>query len=232
MDNKEKIQEAFFELEDNQYPPALIENPPFHTILEIKEFLNRLSKANIHKYIVDFGAGSGRLTIPLLKNNFRVLAIDVSNKSLRRLQKIAKKSSVLLDTSISLPIDRKFQTVVGADILHHIDLDKYLPKIYSSLEKGGRVIFSEPCAFNLAWYIYLPLASSWGLESGILNCSYYNLKHVFEKQGFRNVTISGLGFFPRPFFNWSKSLCKLNDWIGNLPILKLFAYRYIIEATK
>jgi hypothetical protein len=43
--------------------------------------------------------------------------------------------------------------------------------------------------------------------------------------------VSGLGRRPRPFFNWSKALSALNDALGNLPLIKLFAYRYIIEAS-
>jgi hypothetical protein len=48
--------------------------------------------------------------------------------------------------------------------------------------------------------------------------------------------VSGLGLLPRPFFNWSKALSALNDALlnealGSLPLIKLFAYRYIIEAS-
>lgn len=226
-------QSIFFNRKDNQYPIDLILNPPLHTMLEINAIMERIVGLSSMDYVVDFGAGSGRITIPLLKNNFSVYAIDVSRQSLENLRKTAKKLLLRsLKTTTFLPNDRKFKAIVGADILHHVELDKYLQKIFNSLEKGGRVIFSEPCAFNLAWYIYLPIASDWKLERGLLNCTYSNLKNKFEDYGFKNVTISGLGLFPRPFFNWSKKLCKLNDWLGDLPILKLFAYRYIIEATK
>jgi len=226
-------QSTFFDRKEHQYSTDLILNPPLHTTLEINAIINKIVGLNSMDYVVDFGAGSGRITIPLLKNNFYVYAIDVSKRSLENLRKTAKKLLLhSLETATSLPRNRKFKALVGADILHHIELNKYLPKIFNSLEKGGKVIFSEPCAFNLAWYIYLPIASNWKLERGLINCTYSNLKNTFEKHGFKNVTISGLGLLPRPFFNWSKKLCKLNDWLGNLPILKLFSYRYIIEATK
>lgn len=226
-------QSKFFDKSRHQYALELILNPPLHAVLEVNEIMKRIVGLNSMDYIVDFGAGSGRLTIPLLKNNFSVYAIDVSERSLKNLRETAKKLLLhSLRITTSLPRNRKFKAIVGTDILHHVEIDKYLPKIFNSVEKGGKVIFSEPCAFNLAWYIYLPIASDWGLEKGLLHCTYLNLKNKFEQYGFKNVTISGLGLFPRPFFNWSKKLCEFNDWLGNLPGIKFFAYRYIIETTK
>lgn len=226
-------QSTFFDRKEHQYSADLIFNPPLHTILEVNVIINKIVGLNSMDSVVDFGAGSGRITISLLKKNFSVYAIDVSKQSLINLKETARKLSLhSLETAASLPRNRKFKTLVGADILHHIELNKYLPKIFNSLEIGGKVIFSEPCAFNLAWYIYLPIASDWRMEKSILNCTYFNLKNTFKKHGFKNVEIIGLGLFPRPFLNWSEKLCKFNDWLGNLPILKLFAYRYIIEAAK
>ncbi len=226
-------QEAFFDCSEHQYNTDLIINPPFHTKNEISIIIERLKRAGIEKNISDFGSGSGRVTIPLLKQNFSVLAVDISTKSLENLKKIAKSLSLKgLETTHNLPKGKKFKAIVGADILHHISIDTYLPMFYESLEEGGRVIFSEPGAFNISWYIYLPLVADWEVERGVMRCSYHRLKTSFEKYGFRNVQVMGLGLFPRPFLNFSKRLCLLNDRIGNLPFLRLFAYRYIVYARK
>jgi hypothetical protein len=65
----------------------------------------------------------------------------------------------------------------------------------------------------------------------VRNCTYFNLRRKFEAHGFRDVRVSGLGRLPRPFVNWSKRLSRLNDALGDLPLVKLFAYRYIVEAV-
>ena len=62
-------------------------------------------------------------------------------------------------------------------------------------------------------------------------CTYLNLRRKLAAHGFGEASVSGLGLLPRPFFNWSKALSALNDALGNLPLIKLFAYRYIIEAS-
>lgn len=228
-----KQQKQFFDVIKNQYAQDLITSPPYHTELEIHALLKDVKKLSKQEIIVDYGAGSGRITVPLLQNNQKVLAVDISDKSLEKIKAMTKKLGLKgLQTSYVLPNKNTAAAIVGADILHHVDLDEELPKLYASLKKGGIISFSEPCAWNLSWHIYLRIASDWEVEKRMLYCSYFNLKNSFQRHGFRNVEIEGLGALPRPFFNWSKPLSRFNDALGNAPLLNLFSYRYIIRATK
>lgn len=229
-----KQQKSFFDNKKNRYDESLIINPPYHTECEIKKILTCLKNIKNSGIVMDFGAGNGRLTIPLLQNKFHVLSVDISGDSLIRLKNLAKKLRLegRLKTARYFPKGNNYTAIVGTDILHHIDMDHYLGLIYRSLKKGGRVIFSEPGACNIAWYIYLPIFISWEVEKGVVNCSIFNLRNKFKKYGFKNIKIKGLGLFPRSLFNFSTRLCSFNDWLGNLPLLRLFAYRYIIDASK
>jgi 2-polyprenyl-3-methyl-5-hydroxy-6-metoxy-1,4-benzoquinol methylase len=228
-----KLQQQFFDKSKHQYAPHFIVKPPLHTTLEIEAITSALKRIPKNAEIMDFGAGSGRITIPLLLKKFSVLAIDVSNTSLKNLQHVADELK-LPKPGIArvIPKDKTFSAITGADILHHVDLDTYLPLFYKSLKKGGIAVFSEPCAFNLAWYAYLPFASSWEVEKGMTQCTYFNLQKKFKKHGFTYIKIRGFGLFPTPLFAWSRKLCRINDALGDLPFCKLFAYRYIIEARK
>jgi 2-polyprenyl-3-methyl-5-hydroxy-6-metoxy-1,4-benzoquinol methylase len=225
-------QEDFFNIEKHQYAQALVVRPPRHTSNEINAILQRLRQHPGIESVADFGAGSGRLTIPLLRQRYSVVAIDVSDKSLGNLRSLAARLSLPPPrTTRHLPPHAKFDAVVGTDILHHVDLDRQLPVLYDALRQGGRLVFSEPGGFNPTWYVYLPLTAPWHIERGVRHCTYRNLKRKLELHGFSDVSISGLGLLPRPVFNWSTRLSTLNDALGNLPVVKLFAYRYIIEAS-
>src|SRR5437867_1595238 len=95
MNRSEKDkQRKFFNFTNNQYDQSLILHPPLHTHLEIQSILKKLQPVRKNRLIVEFGSGSGRITIPLLQNSFSVLAIDVSDASLRNLKKLAKKLSL------------------------------------------------------------------------------------------------------------------------------------------
>lgn len=229
----EKKQEYFFNIEKNQYNIKLLIKPKYHTFLELKNILDRLKGINKRESIIDFGSGTGRVTVFLLQKGYEIYAVDISKKSLDNLKKVATHLKLKKLQIFSLiPKNKKFKVIVGADILHHIDIDIYLPKFFNALTENGRVVFSEPGAFNLSWYLYLSIFHDWSVEKGLVECSYFNLINKFEKYGFKKIKITGLGLLPRPFFNWSKTFCRLNDYLGNLPILKLFAYRYIIEASR
>lgn len=234
MSNKrDRQQKDFFDVTKNQYDINLIYNPPSHTILETEALLAPLHHPGKDITVIDFGAGSGRITIPLLQKGYFVDAVDLSNQSLNNIAAIAKKLKLSkLKTSQSFPPQQKVQAIVGADILHHVVLDDVLPQMYKALEKGGVVSFSEPCAWNPTWHVYLRIASDWEVEKRMIYCSYFNLKKTFESYGFKDVQLRGLGILPRPFFNWSPFINKLHDASGNLPVVKLFAYRYIITARK
>ncbi len=229
----EKKQKNFFNIEKNQYNIKLLIKPKYHTFLELKSILDRLTDINKGESIIDFGSGTGRVTIFLLQKSHKIYAVDISKKSLDSLKKVATHLKLKkLQTFSLIPKNKKFKVIVGADILHHIDIDIYLSKFFDALSENGKVVFSEPGAFNLSWYLYLSIFHDWNVEKGLVECSYFNLINKFEKSGFKKIKITGLGLLPRPFFNWSKTLCRLNDYLGNLPILKLFAYRYIIEASR
>jgi SAM-dependent methyltransferase len=224
-------QEDFFDVEEHQYAQALVERPPLHTANEIGLLIERLRRHPGIESVVDFGAGSGRLTIPLLRQGYSVLAVDVSDKSLENLRNLAARLSLPPPESARrLPRHTKFDAVVGTDILHHVDLDSELPVLHGALRDAGRLAFSEPGGCNPAWYLYLPLTAPWHIEKGVQHCTYRNLRRTLERQGFEDVSIFGLGLLPRPFFNWSARLSRWNDVLGNLPLLRLFAYRYIVEA--
>jgi hypothetical protein len=60
-------QQRYFDVATNQYPQDAIRDPPLHTILEIQSILTRLDGIPPGARVVDFGSGTGRLSIPLAK---------------------------------------------------------------------------------------------------------------------------------------------------------------------
>lgn len=215
------------------YPEEKILNPPRHAKDEIDFILRYLTKDK-NKKIVDFGSGGGRLTIPLLQNGYKVTAIDINKESQEQLLKTAIKigKNQNLQISKEFPKDKKYDYVFGTDILHHINIDKYFKLFNNHLKKEGKIIFSEPNSWNISWWIFIFLFLDWNIEKGIVQINYFNLVKRLELAGFKGIKIIGLFLFPPMLFNKIDWLNNINIFIGNLPILKLFTFRYIITAHR
>jgi 2-polyprenyl-3-methyl-5-hydroxy-6-metoxy-1,4-benzoquinol methylase len=227
----QRNQAQHFDRKDNQYSIEALVNPPIHTQMEIERIVKAVKENKKNNRIADFGAGTGRLTIPLVKAGFNVEAIDISQESLKTLKKITNQLNYRVETAPVLNKSKKYDVIAGCDILHHLDIKNELPSINKRLEREGLAIFSEPGAWNPVWYLYIFAILDWNIEKGILQCTHHNLKSQLRNAGFSNFEIIGLGLFPRSLMK-GKFLCQFNDWLGNLPVLKLFAYRYIIKAIK
>jgi 2-polyprenyl-3-methyl-5-hydroxy-6-metoxy-1,4-benzoquinol methylase len=229
----EAYQREYFDVAEHQYPRAAVVMPARHTEVEGRNVLDRLEVAQAEGPVIDFGAGTGRLSIALARAGYAVLAVDVSDRSLAVLRETAHELRLhAIETASVLPSVGCFAAIVDSDVLHHVDLDVQLPRIYGLLRTGGRAVFSEPGAFNPAWYVYLALFHDLRIERRIVTCNLLQLRRTFERHGFRNVRITGLGLWPRPLFGWGHAACRWHDAMGNWPLLRWFAYRYVIEAEK
>ena len=215
------------------YPEEKILNPPQHARDEIKIILNNLTKDK-NETVVDFGSGGGRLTIPLLKNEYKVTAIDIDEKSRVQLLKTAIKIRKDKNLQIRKTFRKveKYNYILGTDILHHVDIKKYFITFNNHLKKGGKIVFSEPNILNISWSIFISLFLDWKEEKGIFQINYFNIVKQLKLSGFKNIKITGFFLFPPMLFNKINWLNDLNIFLGNLPILKLFAFRYLVEADK
>lgn len=225
-------QQAFFDEPSHRYPIDAAVHPSLSQQLEMEHLQQSLGILSGNR-ILDFGAGSGRVTFWFLKRGYDVTAVDVSPKSLRGLRRVytreRQSSWGTLTTANRLPQEAgAYDAVVGADILHHVDINKYLPLLYRTLKPGGRVAFSEPNAWHLPWYIFLLWQRlPWSIERGILLMSIPKLTTLFRENGFRNVSINGHGLLPT-----SLTRSSINVTLGNLPVLCYGAFRLIVSGQK
>lgn len=103
--------------------------------------------------VIDFGAGDGRVSIPLAKLGFDVLAVEASPSSLARLRANTKKAGVTvrtlksdglnLDTRVKEPVDA---VVCRAVLIHHChaDVQRLVTQMAAVIRRGGFLIADWP----------------------------------------------------------------------------------------
>jgi len=96
----------------------------------------------------------------------------------------------VLTTSTTLPTTPVFDGIVGADILHHVDIHTILPQLKKTVKKNGVLVFSEPNGWNPLWYIYIFLKRlPWSIEKNIRLMNPFFLRSAFYTTGYNHVKI-------------------------------------------
>lgn len=115
------------------------------------------------KKVLDIGCGLGNSSLELLKYQpEHVLGIDISTKFInyaKRYEQADKLHFMLQD--IALPIEGKFDVIFGRSILHHLDYQEVLARLYcKNLNPGGVMLFMEPLGPNLLLRLYWRIAKN------------------------------------------------------------------------
>lgn len=198
MKNNTDDQRLYFENKVHRFNSTYIKTPTTAQTWEYHEIINEIRRIDSNRVkVLDFGCGSGRLTIALLREGIDVHGMDISQNSLDELTSYVLQNRTShwgkLTTSTSLPIN-KFDAIVGADVLHHVDLPQTLSLLYKKLNKSGVMVFSEPNALYPLWYIHYWIRNiPWNIEKGILQCTLRTIRHVCINNGFKNFEIQGFG---------------------------------------
>lgn len=133
--------------------------PEFYDVIyqryfkSVPDFVKLVSDNTPKKgYILDMASGTGEVTIPLLKSNFKILSLDLSKGMLDQLKKkVNQKYKTKLETNVSsitnINFENKFDTVCIRQAINYLNkgyLEKTFKKVNSSLKKDGCFVFNAP----------------------------------------------------------------------------------------
>lgn len=106
---------------------------------------------------VDLGSAMGFFTLPMARmvgDSGRVIAVDIQDKMLEKLQKRAKKKRLdsIIETHLAEDASLQLkQTVDRADfvlafaVIHEVpDQERVFSELHAVLKKGGKLLFAEP----------------------------------------------------------------------------------------
>ena len=113
------------------------------------------------KRVLDIGCGYGGSSIDLLQQQASyVHGIDISERFIASAQSFAQPNRLDFDLhDISQPIKGKYDVIFGRSILHHLDYQEVLSRLYTdNLNPNGIMIFMEPLGSNLLLRMYWQIA--------------------------------------------------------------------------
>ena len=101
------------------------------------------------KEILDFGGGTGLLTLPLAKQAKSVTLVDISEKMLEQARLKAEQQDInniqfLEQDLLGKPLEKEFDLIVVCRVLHHMpDLDATLSLFYQHLKEDGQLLLAD-----------------------------------------------------------------------------------------
>ncbi len=121
-------------------------------------FLNQVKKMlpDREAYVLDYGCGTGRISMILGQEGYRVLAVDPAVDHIQIAHSLNTFPNVefsVLNDDLKIPLER-FDAVVSSSVLEFVpDVDQYIQSIYGVLKVGGVVFVSVPNVYSL-WRVY------------------------------------------------------------------------------
>ena len=103
----------------------------------------------LDKEILDFGGGTGLLTLPLAKQSKSVTLVDISEKMLEQARLKAEQQDIkniqfLEQDLLEKPLEKEFDLIVVCRVLHHMpDLDESLSLFHQHLRENGQLLLAD-----------------------------------------------------------------------------------------
>ena len=189
---------------------------------------------------LEIGCGTGMFTEMFAKSGAKLTAVDIS-------QDLLKKAR-----SRNLPPDRvlfqekriedydivdSFDVVIGSSVLHHLDIETALKKIYSLLRPGGFMCFAEPNMLNPQVFIERKFRSLlpclWYVSEDETAIVRWKFRDLLIKTGFEKIEIIPFDWLhPATPTSLIRLINNLGKLLENTPILREFAGSLYIQCRR
>src|ERR1700686_91908 len=100
---------------------------------------------------LEIGCGTGMFTEMFARSGAQLVAVDISGDLLRQARErgLPREQVQFVEKPFEAwDMEGPFDAVIGSSLLHHLDLDAALPRIYELLKPGGLMSFAEPNMLN------------------------------------------------------------------------------------
>lgn len=203
---------------------------------ECKRSIYKLSEKNSKAKILDLGCWNGELSLEVAKRigTKKVYGIEIVKEKIKE-AKLKGVNALQGDLNKKFPFkDNFFDVIIANQIIEHLyDTDNFVKEIYRTLKPNGYAIIStnnlsswhnifalisghQPFPSDVSGYTEVgklfALSNYWhGSLAHLRVFSYFALKGIFKKYGFKIEKHRGIGYYPFPVII-SRFFSKIDPW--------------------
>jgi 2-polyprenyl-3-methyl-5-hydroxy-6-metoxy-1,4-benzoquinol methylase len=191
------------------------------------------------KHALEIGCGTGLFTAVFAERGVRVTAVDISPELLeqaRRRNLPADQVRFLEKRFEDCDLEGPFDAVVGSSVLHHLEVDEALHRIFTLLKPSGRLSLAEPNLLNPQVYLerrfhFLPMFSYTSPDETAF--VRWKLTSQLRQAGFKDVSVKPFDWLhpltPRPLIGVMLGLGRI---VEGVPLAREFAGSLYIQARR
>jgi 2-polyprenyl-3-methyl-5-hydroxy-6-metoxy-1,4-benzoquinol methylase len=187
--------------------------------------------------VLEIGCGTGMFTEMFAQSGAQIIAVDISPELLKKAEarnlpkeKVRFKEKRFEDCDVDGPFD----AIIGSSILHHLELENALPRIFELLKPAGILSFAEPNMLNPQVFVerqfrtFFPNVSP--DETAFVRPM---LKRHLRKTGFQDIEISPFDWLhPSIPQSLISSVSMIGRTLEKIPILREFSGSLYIKAIR
>ena len=189
---------------------------------------------------LEIGCGTGMFTEMFATSGAKLTAIDISKDLIQkaRSRNLPADRVLFLEKRIEdYDINESFDAVIGSSVLHHLDIEIALKKIYRLLRPGGFFCFAEPNMLNPQVFIERKFRSLlpclWYVSEDETAIVRWKFRDLLIRTGFDEIEIMPFDWLhpstPIPLIRLIGDIGKL---LENTPILREFAGSLYIQCRR
>ena len=186
---------------------------------------------------LEVGCGTGLFTGLFAESGARIIAVDISEELLEqaRARTYPGDRVAFLEARFEDCHERgPFDAIVGSSVLHHLDIEPALRRMYELLVPGGRICFAEPNYLNPQVFIerrfrrFFPQVSP--DETAFVR---WTLGRLLTDTGFEDVHIRPFDWLhPATPSGWIDLVSRIGLGLEKIPLVKEFSGSLLIQARR
>ena len=184
-------------------------------------FLRKVKKhVHMGASILDYGCGTGRISMMLGKEGYQVQGIDPAVEHIQMAASLNQSSHVGFNvlSNFNAPAS-SFDAVVSSSVFEFVpDPEQYINDIYRLLKPGGKLIISFPNTFSL-WRVYSKIRFGKRYNHFKFQTTRKKSKIIalFQKHKFKKV--GGTEYYESAFDHKGLGFLNASRWFGTLFVL-------------
>lgn len=189
------------------------------------------------KQVLEIGCGTGMFTEMFARSGSSIVAVDISAHLLEKAyarQLPVERVRFIEGRFEDCNVDGPFDAIIGSSVLHHLDLESAIIKIYEMLKPGGIMSFAEPNLLNPQVFLMFNFRQYFPYISPDENAfTSWHIKRLLFRVGFIKINITPFDWLhpstPDPLIGVVKAL---GECIEKIPFFRNFSGSLLITALK